>query len=55
VISLALAYQKCAVIYSDVEVAFISAENKHLNTTEDSAFLLQDNERPGTKDDFVVI
>lgn len=55
VISLALAYQKCAVIYSDVEVSIIPAENKPLNTTGDSAFSLQDTARPGTDEGFVVI
>ena len=38
VISLALAYQKCAVIYSDVEVVSIDARGKDLNTTSKSDY-----------------
>jgi phage FluMu gp28-like protein len=53
VISLALAYQKCAVIYADVEVSLIDAQSKQLNTSGESASMLQGTERQS--DDVITV
>jgi len=53
VISLALAYQKCAVIYSDPQVVAIPAQSQSLNTPAESPITLLGNSR--TENEGVVV